>query len=60
MGAGNPQGVVTNGQKIEGILGSFADVSARDGIPADMSYTAQTICDALGVDPEGEWKSADE
>lgn len=55
MGAGNPQGVVTNGQKVEKILGSFADVSAQDGIPADISHTAQMICDVLDVDPEGEW-----
>lgn len=56
MGAGNPSGVVTNGDKVVEILGSFAAVSAREGIPADFDYTAQKICDVLGVDPEGEWE----
>lgn len=59
MGAGNPQGVKTNGDRVVEILGNFADVSAREGIPADLDYTAQQICDALGVDPQGEFKDLD-
>lgn len=58
MGAGGTTGVKTNGDRVVEILGSFADVSAREGIPADLEYTAQLICDALDVDPEAEFVGA--
>lgn len=46
MGAGNPEGVQTNSDKVLEILHE-RDLSGE--------HAAQKICDALGVDPEGEF-----
>lgn len=46
MGAGNTQGVQTNADKVLEIL------HERD-LSGDQA--AQRICDALGVDPEGQF-----
>lgn len=46
--------MTTYGKRIENILGAFADVSARDGIPADIESTAAKICAVFNVSPDTE------
>lgn len=56
MGAGNPQGVKTNLDRVVEIIRE----NHEKMLDVDLDYTAQQICDALSVDPEGEFKDSND
>jgi hypothetical protein len=55
MGAGSPDGVMTNGEKVTQLVGSGKIAGVDFTEEPSSEYIAQQICDALGVDPEAEW-----